>query len=862
MFKRKLQGAYLAGIGLVCLILMGVFAAGAQDSPIILTVFVPEYGRPAFDDPALFQAFEAEYGVKVVLRRKSSSSFISPESGDVVHVDEYFLRPEQIWAGDFLDLAPLIAADTGFDPDDFFPAAWQSFQWNGGMWALPYAFDLRFVVYNPELFDAIGFPYPDETWTLDDYVHAEQVFIERDASGAITRPGFFFNSEDWLLLFRSVTGEPLYDSNLPPQPALLTPAKEAVLRQMAEYRRDGLLNGVQIQGAIMRNRLPMRMGGSWELDSTRLQDSNPAAGALLPGGIAGISVAGFAVSGGTAYPELAYALAKYLTNDPRLVISWDTATPARRSVALPDADSSQSYFFPDKSDANRAFLRRALDHALPASELWYGHWLDSTVRTMAFPPETAALVLHDAEDKARAALQDSLTRRGTQVIVIPTPVPTPNLEVDEVALNFGVVVYERLLENEAYWDALIKTFTAADPAVRQITIGLATLNDVSGLSENYDCYYMPYNAVNSGITGVINLDPLLNSDPLFDPADFADGILQQVTQESKIWAYPVTIQPQVIWYDQEQFDRFGIPAPENGWSIDAFADAVKTLESPAFVPHNIGGNYILMLAAAYGGLLMDYRTTPPTLNFTDPASVDAVRQVLDLAKAGYIEYHPPFDVPFMFTGSSVTPGTPLYDDSLSLFSIARYRQEDRESLHVTTFPYGSRYTPVTYEIGTTFISDQAPNPEACYRWLTTLGEHPELFTAMPARRSILARPEVTAIFGADLTSLYTAFERTLDAPDVVTFPVLHNFSTLNNLIIEYWLYRAFSRYVQENADLETELATAQMLGMDYRACLGDLPPLDISTFMQEGFSTGYGKKLIDCGVQIDPELAMLLGGSE
>jgi hypothetical protein len=45
-----------------------------------------------------------------------------------------------------------------------------------------------------------------------------------------------------------------------------------------------------------------------------------------------------------------------------------------------------------------------------------------------------------------------------------------------------------------------------------------------------------------------------------------------------------------------------------------------------------------MLIAAYGGLPFDYRTDPPTLNFTDPATVEAIRQVLDLAKADLIQY--------------------------------------------------------------------------------------------------------------------------------------------------------------------------------------------------------------------------------
>jgi hypothetical protein len=47
---------------------------------------------------------------------------------------------------------------------------------------------------------------------------------------------------------------------------------------------------------------------------------------------------------------------------------------------------------------------------------------------------------------------------------------------------------------------------------------------------------------------------------------------------------------------------------------------------------------MLTLIAAYGGLPLDTRTDPPTVNFSDPATVNALQQVLDLVKNGYISY--------------------------------------------------------------------------------------------------------------------------------------------------------------------------------------------------------------------------------
>src|SRR6185369_7116430 len=86
-----------------------------------------------------------------------------------------------------------------------------------------------------------------------------------------------------------------------------------------------------------------------------------------------------------------------------------------------------------------------------------------------------------------------------------------------------------------------------------------------------------------------------------------------------------------------------VPEPQNGWTVDEFSDALQRLKLdpsyPApFLPNQGGGTHLLILMAAYGGLPLDYRTDPVTANFTDPTNVDAIRQVLDLAKNGYIKY--------------------------------------------------------------------------------------------------------------------------------------------------------------------------------------------------------------------------------
>src|SRR6185436_11822375 len=100
-------------------------------------------------------------------------------------------------------------------------------------------------------------------------------------------------------------------------------------------------------------------------------------------------------------------------------------------------------------------------------------------------------------------------------------------------------------------------------------------------------------------------------------------------------------------YDSDRFSKAGVPQPSLTWTVDQFADALKALKADsigqsAFIPSNTFGTYLFQLIAAYGGNPIDYRTTPPTINFTDPATVDAIQQVVNLAKDGNFKYRPLF----------------------------------------------------------------------------------------------------------------------------------------------------------------------------------------------------------------------------
>src|SRR5258707_815018 len=103
-----------------------------------------------------------------------------------------------------------------------------------------------------------------------------------------------------------------------------------------------------------------------------------------------------------------------------------------------------------------------------------------------------------------------------------------------------------------------------------------------------------------------------------------------------------------------------------------------------FMAPNTAGSRLLIFIAAYGGLPLDYRTNPPTIDFTSQANVDAIRQVLDLARNGYINYSALSNLDF--GGGQNNLQTAIYTSNLNAFN--RRPQTAQNGISVAAFAGG------------------------------------------------------------------------------------------------------------------------------------------------------------------------------
>ncbi|MBI5960546.1 MAG: extracellular solute-binding protein [Chloroflexi bacterium] len=886
-------------------------SAAQNETPLIISI--PSLWEDTLT-PEILAEFEAQHaGVKVYLTYTDTSFFgfgggagaiddtldsveESVTTADVLYIDPTSLTVSATQAGYFLDLAPLVMNDPALDPADFIPAVWQSYQWDNGVWALPLSTDVLVVSYDPAAFDAVGLAYPNERWTIDDFANAARVLTQYNADGTVSVPGMTTNSggNNLSLFLRSLLSAGVYDAaTMPNAPSFSDPALESILQTWYEMVQDGV---VLSQGGGFEEDIPLQIGGMRSFSQRGFggpnndnDEESVRYASLLPGGQAGLTVQGFAVSAGTQSPELAYELAKFLTSRSELATNAFSLYPARYSLASTAEQNNNAgpgggpggggpgggNFFRNIPDEILPVVEQGLTVGLPISELRYASYLTSAANEMTSNGGDARSALQTIEAQAVSDVQTAQARVGTVALYVNPPITGPTLAAGEIVLNcalnqgFGGRMGGSQLPNQQQWDQVIADFVAADPLVGAVNIESVESSDLTTLAADYDCIILSTNVVQTGdLSAVLNLDPLMDTDPTFDRNDIIGNTLTQLQKDNKTWALPLAIEPQMLQYTQEKLLLAGVPEPLDGWTTDSFVDALRMLrpyetDPVPFVPNDPGGSYLLMLITAFGGLPIDYRTDPPTINFTDPANIDAIRQVLDLAINGYIGYQSnTIENAVDILGSAEE--APITTNSLNQF--ARFgppggrpgEETDETTTVLTTYPRGSQYSVVSYEITTGYVSATTQNPESTYSFLSTVAGNPQLFSGMPARTSLISDPAVLAAQGSDITGAYQQLDALLRDPNTIVFPTLTGGGGANitNFIQEYWLRRAFDNYVINGADLEYELTEAETFTRAYMECSAGIV---VDTTVIDNFERQreVATQIMTCAQAADPDFGLM-----
>jgi ABC-type glycerol-3-phosphate transport system substrate-binding protein len=692
---------------------------------------------------------------------------------------------------------------------------------------------------------------------MTDLDYAIRALTQYDAEGAVTMPGMLhlYNYNPMIL---SLLGHGLSDdTGFSSVPDFTDPQLQEMMTQWAGWENEGIARVVN----VITEYAPLRVWYS------RLKYITPDEElAMFPGGKVGFHVVGFAVSAGTQYPEEAYALAKFITYQPELMNSF-YATPARRSLAGVTVEGDLSNLNTTPEDI-LPFVQTALETDLSAADQRFSINIVHAINMMNQDNLDANTALQDDEELILSNIDAADARRENLNLYIDNP-PLQEVAPGETPLKFGLVSIVAQVPNQDRWETLAADFAATDAEVGNVEVTLRIPFggfSIEELATDFDCFYLNANVVSGAdLSQLRSLDPLLNSDPMFDRNDFVNGVLMQLQRDNLTWALPINIQPMPIWYNTTMFEQAGAIMPYEGWNVADFENTLRTLkvgpDAPTpFEARAYGGNrnHLLSLIAAYGGLPLDYRTHPVTVNLTDEATVNAIRQVLDLAKDGYIDYQS------LDGGGNPDIGRPvdvaMFTRLLNLLAFLGYEAPEEDPYRMVMYPQGTDYNAMAYDLGAIYISAKSPHPEACYRLMQAASYDPNLVMEMPARRSIINGPDLAIAQGEQAAAYYVSMDELLQQPDTVIFPTIFqlNFNyeqVIGDYLVSFWLYRAFDRYVVENADLQAELEIAQMFTQDFLNCTADIP--EFNPALQQ--ANEHVENFTNCAIQVDPSMEDLFG---
>jgi len=276
-------------------------------------------------------------------------------------------------AAALLDLRPLIEADPNFPRDDIFPAALAQYSREGRIYGLPYAVNMRNLVYNHAAFDAAGAPLPRADWKPDDFLAAAQALTKGE--GNDRRWGYvpLGGPQADLLFFVSQFGASLtVGEGKDLRPNYTDPKTIAAIRwyldlSMAHkvapplkfsYRRDDSGGEDRSYELVQSGRVGMWFGyaESFQEGVVIVQPIEPGGGpvptaapltpverdiraAPLPVGGAGVPsselfLRGMFISARAKQPQACWEWIKFLSSDTSLMYG---DMPARRSIAQSEA---------------------------------------------------------------------------------------------------------------------------------------------------------------------------------------------------------------------------------------------------------------------------------------------------------------------------------------------------------------------------------------------------------------------------------------------------------------------------------------------------------------------------------------------
>lgn len=716
--------------------------------------------------------------------------------------------PSDTRSGAIMDLQPFVEADGSFQAEDFYPNMLRSFQWDGSAWALPVGAEAYLIFYNEELFDQASVAYPQAGWTLEDFLEtAKQLTIRR--GDEVIQWGFAPMMH--VDAFIRLQGANLVDDTVePPVPSLDT---SEVAQALQWYTDLALVHGVSpaseaydlqaYLGEMRRLRDEGKVAMWPDLSINQEYQSQAINLGLVPFPAGKIELnpimpSGYWMSAGTAHPQESWLWLKALTKQPSLR-QFGTAIPARRSVA------EETGFWDGLAEETAVAYRYALEHAWTPWVEWRSPVL----------PEAVLPVLR-GEEEVEEALAQSQQKALQEMVALAEITPQPvTIATPQPAAERTTITFVSLPTNLAAYQELARAFHRTHP---NITVEVKSGAGLREMSESGDCFswLFPHVAEEPFRQSVLDLQPLLESDPDFLLGDFYPQALDAFRWQGDLWGLPADIRLKLIYYNPSLFDQARVEYPSLDWSFDDFLKKAKLLthgegeeKQYGFVPLYEPDD-LLFFAEGRGARLIDTTAQPPRPRFDAPQVVEAVRWYADLIREYDVRPIPAGSVSELndqgrYSALIATDRAGMWMD----FSGSRLFSSDQlPDVKLAPLPQGDAAFCRGY-----FISRNTSHPQVCWEWLKFLSKQLSPVEGLPPRRSLAESAQFRAQVGEETARVYRA---SLERIDDLSSPLYEQLPWLKRTF--FWFYRAFDA-ILKGEDVESALSKAQRKADKYVDCL-------------------------------------------
>jgi multiple sugar transport system substrate-binding protein len=721
-----------------------------------------------------------------------------------------------------LDLRPLLDLEPHFDTADFLPGILPPA--TEPLWAVPVSAAYQLTYYDKTAFDEVGMTYPDLDWTTDDFLDAALGLTVR-GNEEVTRWGYVPGQLPYAPLLATQLSGPLWTAD-----GLRLSDPDAVaavqwvsdlftLHQVSpwlnDYKPADRRSGSGQSSLALIN---SGMAAMWHSTHLLFDAHNESVGVTaVPRSQYGLAVEpviyGFAASRGTANPEAAWQLLRFLFRQPPQDAGMFAVdlVPARRSVV-----ATNNYWEQLPASLAPALQYTAENNVAPRISYQAANLLQEAFATHIDDNIPVAAALN--QDPPVSTAPPNLSE--TEAIVVREAEPDATDHVIQFTFTTYNYLFElhQLLANQFQNEnpgLAVRLERSSDPIISQ-------LNHVASA----DCFITSPSALDDTLgAAVLPLKPLLDLDESLQPADFYPYLLNQVLDEDRLSGIPAWIRVDHFHYNRRLFETAGVPEPALDWTLADFLELADQLTKGEGETKQFGyAEHITYLFShgrtAFGIELVDYSTEPPRFDYE--AAAEMLAWYVDLVQLYKVQ--PPL------SGDSVVDFTqfqtllrsgrvamwPSWQTDVVIAMQNAPLNYEVGSAPIPLGPSGSR-GDIRSQVSAYYILADSPNRQACWEWIKFLSRHPQAAptgtnASYPAHIKTAESAQYIEQVGGDFAA------------------VAHAFVSFNHTVLFLpaprwmspgfeWLREAYREATNHPVDVMTVLAKANEKFSQYRECV-------------------------------------------